>query len=114
MLARVGGGEGVFAAGGAALGDNAVVIVEGLVDGDVDALDGRSAGAGSLGIVFAQPHHVGVLDVLPCLLVPLCCLVVSYDQCVFREPEDASVEPGTRSISSTHSSKKHFCEGPSI
>ena len=41
MLARVGGREGVFAAGGAALGDNAVVVVEGFVDGDVDALGTR-------------------------------------------------------------------------
>lgn len=38
MLARVGGCEGEFAIGPAALGDNTVVVVEQLVDGDVDAL----------------------------------------------------------------------------
>ena len=36
MLARVGGGEGKASFCGAALGDYAVVVVEGLLDGDED------------------------------------------------------------------------------
>ena len=38
VVARVGGGEGEFAGAGAALGDDAVVVVEGFVDGYEDAL----------------------------------------------------------------------------
>ena len=39
VVAGVGGGEGEFAGAGAALRDDAVVVVEGFVDGDEDALD---------------------------------------------------------------------------
>jgi len=48
VLARVGGGEGEFAGAGAALRDDAVVVVEGFVDGDEDALvrEGLVGGGG--------------------------------------------------------------------
>ena len=42
MFAGVGGGEGEFAGGGAALVDDAVVVVEGFVDGDEDALERKT------------------------------------------------------------------------
>jgi hypothetical protein len=38
VVAGVGGCEDEFAAGGGALGDDTVVVVEGFVDGDEDAL----------------------------------------------------------------------------
>lgn len=60
VVARVGGAEGEAALGSSALADDAVVVVESLVDADVDA-------------------HVGVGLVGAATVVPLLCFVVAWE-----------------------------------
>jgi hypothetical protein len=80
VVAGVGGGEDEFAAAFGALGDDAVVVVEGFVDGYEDAL-GRLLDYGGVVVgwlvVRGLAYHVGVRHVGLCLLVPLCCCEVA-------------------------------------
>jgi hypothetical protein len=76
VIAGVGGGEDEFATGLGALGDDAVVVVEGFVDGYEDALCVVRLWWG-LVVDVGLAYHVLVREVGFCLLVPLCCCEVA-------------------------------------
>jgi len=80
VVAGVGGGEDEFAAAFGALGDDAVVVVEGFVDGYEDALVDLLDlwwGCGWMVVGEGLAYHVRIRHVGLCLLVPLCCCEVA-------------------------------------
>jgi len=95
MLAAVGSAEGELASAGTALGDDAVVVVEGLLDGDEDA-------------------DVGLGDVVLCGVVPDFGVVVACANWLRCSGRCGAERIPTTSVSFSSSSKKHFCTAPSI